>query len=578
MAALLRALPAYAPPDRMQAWFAQAAARADSARNAAGPGSARAAATDAAGILQFEPPATMGAIFAAAAAQAEQAQAPQRAAIQARLADGDDAAQVLGAPVHDSTRAWLQQLPVAGTTAGVDAPVLQHNGGADASVGDATAPLDAQQMANRSSSSVTPGDASPAPVRAATMPASHAAQTGDAAHPTDARPAPAARRARRRRWMPALALAASVTLAVGVGLQWQATAPPAASMDAAPAVAAPADLAQAQAEQQPGSARDNQAPLGDSRPLAPASAAAAVPTSPDSALQERMRRPASAPPPEFAPPPPPMPMPAPAPALPAEASIIAPAPPAPLAAPPEPAPIAAAPAADLALPSLPAPAAPSVSASVAERPSSSAHRDAAVPDAANAMQAAARNQAKPAAVPAVAATPPANDTRQPSGQLDSGKPAPVIQAAPTAARAPQDAQLSRARPIRRAPLQKDAATQQRVQESTAAQPPGSAPTRAAPPASAADDASSSARPVQLLALTSSPDDWLDHALPAGQHGPVQLRIWAADPEANAFRQWLDRLRKAYSQRNVPLQLDIAGDPRLPTDRVRVETVSAMQPE
>ncbi|KLD71955.1 hypothetical protein [Xanthomonas pisi] len=577
MAALLRALPAYAPPDRMQAWFAQAAAQADSARHAAGPGSAQAAATDAADTLQFEPPATMGAIFAAAAAQAEQAQAPQRAAIQARLEDGDDAAQVLGAPVHDSTRAWLQQqLPVPGTTAGVGAPALQHNGGADAFVGDATAPLDAQQMANHSSSSVTPGDASPAPVRAATMPASHAAQTGDAAHPTDARPAPAARRARRQRWMPALALAASVTLAVGVGLQWQATAPPAASMDAAPAVAAPADLAQAEAEQQPGSAQDNQAPLGESRPLAPASAAAAVPTAPDSALQERMRQPASAPPPAFAPPPPPMPMPAPA--QPAEASVSAPAPPPPLAAPPEPAPIAAAPAADLALPSLPAPVAPSVSASVAERPSSSAHRNAAVPDAANAVQAAARNQAKPAAVPAIAATPPANDTRQPSGQLDSGKPAPVIPAAATAAPAPQDAQLSRAPPIKRAPLQKDAATQQRVQEPTAAQPPRSASTGAALPASAADDASRSARPVQLLALTTSPETWLDHALPAGQHGPVQLRIWAADPEANAFRQWLDRLRKAYSQRNVPLQLDIARDPRLPTDRVRIETVSATQPE
>ncbi|MCC8606712.1 hypothetical protein [Xanthomonas vesicatoria] len=116
-----------------------------------------------------------------------------------------------------------------------------------------------------------------------------------------------------------------------------------------------------------------------------------------------------------------------------------------------------------------------------------------------------------------------------------------------------------------------------MQEHIATQAPGPASTVAAPPASAEDNARRPAKPVQLLALTNAPDAWLAHALPAGQHGPVHMRVWAADPEANAFRQWIDQLRKAYSQRKVPAQLEIARDPRLPTDRVRVETVDATQP-
>lgn len=560
----------------MQAWFAQAAAQADSTRNSAAPGSAQTTSADAADTLQFEPPATMGAIFAAAAAQAEQAQAAQRAAIHARLADGDDAAQALGAPVNDSTRAWLQQqLPVTSTATHVAAPALRETDGADASVGDGTAPVEATQTASRSSSSVAPGDTSLAPVLvAATSPiTSQTAQPGHTAQANDATRAhpPVARRARRQRWMPALALAASVTLAVGVGLQWQATAPPTTSMQAAPAAAMPADQAQAQAEaeSQTRSAPDNQAPLPQIPQPEPAPASAS--TDFDSTVEERMHQPASAPPPPaFAPPP------MPAPAQPVESLVVVPAPPAPAAAPSEPAPIAAAPAADLALPALPAPVAPSVSASVAEMPSPSANRNAAVPNTANAAQASVLNKPKPAAAPAFASATPANDM-QPFGQLDAGNPAHSTPAAAVVSRAPQDTQLSRAL-IKRAPLQKDAAAQQPVQEHTAAQTPVQASTVAAPQASAADDAARSSKPVHLLALTTSPDTWLDHALPAGQRGPVQLRIWTADPEANAFRQWLDQLREAYSKRNVPAQLDIARDPRLPTDRVRVETVSPTQPK
>ncbi|MEA9586732.1 hypothetical protein VC279_14740 [Xanthomonas sp. WHRI 10064A] len=581
LAALLRALPAYAPPDRMQAWFAQAAAQADSTRNTAGPGSAQTTSADAADTLQFEPPATMGAIFAAAAVQAEQAQAAQRAAIHARLADGDDAAQALGAPVHDSTRAWLQQqLPVASTATHAAAPALRENDSDDAPVGDGTAPVEATQTASRSSSSVAPGDTSPAPVPVAATPpiTSHEAQTGDKAQANDAtRAHPPTRRARRQRWMPALALAASVTLAVGVGLQWQATAPPTPSMQAAPAAAMPADQAQA-AEKLTRSAPDNQAPLPQIPQPEPAPAPASTSASAsasasadfDSTVEERMHQPAYAPPPAFAPPP------MPAPAQPVESLVVVPTPPAPAAAPSEPAPIAAAPAADLALPALPAPVAPSVSASVAEMPSPSANRNAAVPDTAIAAQARVRSKPKPAAAPAFAAATPANDM-QPFGQLDAGNSAHSTPAAAVVSRAPQDTQLSRAL-IKRAPLQKDAATQQRVQEHTAAQAPGPVSTVAAPQASTADDAARSSEPVHLLALTTSPDTWLDHALPAGQRGPVQLHIWTADPEANAFRQWLDQLRKAYSKRNVPAQLDIARDPRLPTDRVRVETVSPTQPK
>ncbi|KTF30981.1 hypothetical protein LMG919_20260 [Xanthomonas vesicatoria] len=574
LAALLHALPPYAPPDRMQGWFAQAAAQADSARNATGIGSAQAASTDTADTLQFEPPATMGAVFAAAAAQVEQTQAAQRAAIHARLADGDDAAQVLGAPVHDATRAWLQQqqLGVPSTAPGIGGSALRENNRADTSVGDDTARMEAEQATSRSSSTATSGDASPAPVRPAPMPSPPDTQTGDAAHVTETTRthSPAPRRARRQRWMPALALAASVTLAVGVGLQWQATAPPTAAMEAAPAAAAPADQAQAEAEKQTRSTQSTQAPLGQIQQPEPAPISASASTDADGTIEQRMHQPAPAPPPAFAPPP------MPAPAQPAESRVVAPAPPVPPEAPSAPAPIAAAPAADLLLPSLPAPVAPSVSASVEELPSSSAHRIATVPDAANTMTAPARNTAKPAAAFPFAAATPADDT-QSSGQLDAGNPAHSAPVAAAVSRAPQDAQLSRASSIKRAPLQKYPAAQQRVQEHIATQAPEPASTVAAPPASAEDNARRQAKPVQLLALTNAPDAWLDRALPARQHGPVHLRVWAADPEANAFRQWIDQLRKAYSQRNMPAQLDIARDPRLPTDRVRVETLDATQP-
>ncbi|WP_047698455.1 hypothetical protein [Xanthomonas vasicola] len=43
------------------------------------------------------------------AAQAEQAQAAQRAAVQARLAQGGTASHTLGAPLSDAARSWIAQ-------------------------------------------------------------------------------------------------------------------------------------------------------------------------------------------------------------------------------------------------------------------------------------------------------------------------------------------------------------------------------------------------------------------------------------------------------------------------------------
>ncbi len=103
LAALLRALPAHTPPASMQAWFAQAARNADAERAAVHPPQ---------DTLQFEAPATMAAMFAAAAAQAEQAQTARRAAVQARLAQGQPVDQAGTTNLSESARAWIaaQQL------------------------------------------------------------------------------------------------------------------------------------------------------------------------------------------------------------------------------------------------------------------------------------------------------------------------------------------------------------------------------------------------------------------------------------------------------------------------------------
>ncbi|WP_372361159.1 hypothetical protein ACCQ10_15275 [Xanthomonas sp. NCPPB 1325] len=574
MATLLRALPAHAPPASMQAWFAQAARHADRARSAAGSGSAQDP-----GTLQFEPPASMNAVFAAAAAQAEQAQAAQRAAIHARMSDGEDAAQALGAPLHDTTRAWLQQHTPSPPTAAVPvAPVLQGRVGDQTPAGDDTAPAGVQQAANRASSDSAPRTASLAPPQAAATPSftSPAAAPGGTAPPQTALHGHAPGRARRQRWMPAVALAASVTLVVGVGLRWQATAPqqpPADAYEPAPA--------SAQVEADTGAtatAADGKQPATGQRLPAPPDQGEAV---------ERMPQPAPSPPASPMPAPPPMPAPAAvaeSPPMPAPASRAAPigiareAPAAPAAAP---APIAPPPEAALAPPALPAPPAPIASTTVEQRQSSTTDgvAPASMTDGTLASPRTALPQAAPMPIRTRSNAAAAIDVQR-SQALDPNTPVSSAQHGATTPQALQDARrLSLPAPHERMPVPKEAAAQPGAPEdakaSAAAKP--AAPAGTSTTAATESGVSTPGTSIQLVALSAPPDAWIDQYLHTHPGAPARLRIWAGEPEATAFRQWLDRLRAAARQHDWSTPVDVIREPRLPPDRVRIEVISTAQP-
>ncbi|KHL53784.1 hypothetical protein [Xanthomonas cannabis] len=577
MATLLRALPAYAPPASMQAWFAQAARQADRARSAAGSGSGSAQDPDA---LQFEPPASMNAVFAVAAAQAEQAQAAQRAAIQARMSDGEDAAQALGAPLHDTTRAWLQQhTPSPPTAAMPVAPVLQGRGGDQTPAGDGTAPAGVQQAANRASSESSPRTALLAPPQAAATPsfASPAAAPGGAAPPKTALHGHAPGRARRQRWMPAVALAASVTLVVGVGLRWQATAPQQAPADAyEPAPAS----AQVEAETDTGAtatAAGGNQPVTGQRLPAPLDQGDAV---------ERMPQPAPSPMPA----PPPMPAPAAvaeSPPMPARASRaapigIAPPPPAAPAAAPAPAPIAPPPAAALTPPALPAPPAPIASTTVEQRQSSTTDgvAPASMTDGTLASPRTALPQAAPMPIRTRSNAAAAIDVQR-SQALDANTLVSSAQHGATTPQALQDAQRLSLPPLphERMPLPNDAAAQPGAREdakaSAAAEP--AAPAGTSTTAAIESSVSTPGTSIQLVALSAPPDAWVDQYLQTHPRAPARLRIWTGKPEAAAFRQWLDRLRAATRRHDWSTPVDVIREPRLPPDRVRIEVISTAQP-
>ncbi|MBB3833393.1 hypothetical protein FHR55_001603 [Xanthomonas arboricola] len=571
MATLLRALPAHAPPASMQAWFAQAARQADRARSAAGSGSGSGSAQDP-GTLQFEPPASMNAVFAAAAAQAEQAQAAQRAAIHARMSDGEDAAQALGAPLHDTTRAWLQQhTPSPPTAAMPVAPVLQGSVGDQTPAGDGTAPAGVQQAANRASSDSSPRTASLAPPQAAATPSftSPAAAPGGAAPPHAALHGHAPGRARRRRWMPAVALAASVTLVVGVGLRWQATAPQHA-YEPAPA--------SAQVETETGAtatATDGKQPATGQRLPAPPDQGGAV---------ERMPQPAPSPPASPMPAPPPMLAPAAvaeSPPMPAPASRAAPigiAPPSPAAAR---APIAPPPAAVLAPPALPAPPAPIANTTVEQRQSSNTDgvAPASMADGTLASPHTATPQAAPMPVGTRSNAASAIDVQR-SQAMDANTLVSSAQHGATTPQALQDARpLSLPAPHERMPVPKDAAAQPGAREdakaSAAAKP--AAPAGTSTTAATESSVSTPGTSTQLVALSAPPDAWIDQYLHTHPGAPARLRIWTGEPEATAFRQWLDRLRAAARQHDWSTPVDVIREPRLPPDRVRIEVISTAQP-
>lgn len=98
LSALLKALPAYAPPKSLQA-SVQAAARA--AQEEAGRRRAGTAA------LPFSAPPALAAAVLEEAARVQAAQAMRRDALLGRVAAGEPAADVLGAPVSPVTRDWL---------------------------------------------------------------------------------------------------------------------------------------------------------------------------------------------------------------------------------------------------------------------------------------------------------------------------------------------------------------------------------------------------------------------------------------------------------------------------------------
>ncbi|WP_454741521.1 hypothetical protein [Cupriavidus necator] len=98
LSALLKALPAYAPPKSLHA-SVQAAARAaqeEADRRRAGTAA-----------LPFSAPPALAAAVLEEAARVQAAQAMRRDALLGRVAAGEPAADVLGAPVSPATRDWL---------------------------------------------------------------------------------------------------------------------------------------------------------------------------------------------------------------------------------------------------------------------------------------------------------------------------------------------------------------------------------------------------------------------------------------------------------------------------------------
>ncbi|PPU03587.1 hypothetical protein [Xanthomonas arboricola] len=545
----------FEPPASMDAPFFASAAQADSPSTATPADGSRNTTAQ-----QFEPPSSMAAVFAAAAAQADLSQAARRAAIQGRLGAGEDAAQALGAPVQDATRAWLQQLPPATGSDFTDGDArYRHDGAEAAASADDSQP--AAQAANAEVSGPAAGDSTQSVAQAmATAEVTTNATTPDAAAAADALHAatPAARRARRQRWMPALALAASVTLAVGVGLHWQATAPlPAPPMEAARvAVQEPADQPnESQAAPMPASpAKSDSGSAFEGDLVAKRSP---VPTPLASMPPPVSAKPSAA----FAAPPSPAPSASPAP----------PAPPAPAAALPEPM---------VAAPAPPMPAAPMAAianADVDATQTLSAERESVAIANGSAQQ---TTQERPKVAPAPSAHVPgapllAIDTQQRS-LAEAGKPTPFIPA-DSATPATQPSGLLSRTPPKTAPLKAPAAQRRQADDAAAmsgeaAAAPASQPISASRLATSdtAQQRAASAAAAQLLPLSSAPGDWIGRHLRAGHRAPTRLHLEAATPDAPDVRRWVDQLRTICRDRGWSTQIEIAPNTQLPADRLRIE--------
>ncbi len=594
ISALLRALPAYAPPAGMDAWFVQAARAAAVAHAATTAGAAAKALQAQAGAapviraagaqtFDFEPPASLHAAFAAAAAQADQAQASQRQAVQTQLARGGDAVQAVGAPLSAQARAWidaqqhveLAERPTAfvrSVSSRGDAPSdseLYTGTAAPAALSDLAEAASARRFeinSNNKTNSDSDSDSDSDNHRLGKHVHAHAAQasTGPVPQPASERdtrevaaaattqaqqpamadthvPAtPALRSTRRRRWMPTLAFAASITLAVGVGLQWQAHQPvPDAAMDVAPAP--PLDA--------------HQATTDSGQPPLPMAQLIDAPAASSMAVQAPIDAPASST--ESAQPAPPSP--AQAPAVTAK-SLPTPAPPlAPAVAPPAAAPAPPAPSefAVAAAPSLPEPMAEGNAAAEA---APTAAPPAAAPIAASRADASAdaslaqTTSTRPAAMPSRTSA----ESDAPSSVMDRSRSTSSISPADIASvpAATVVGQLSA--PARRAPLIHNDARRD-IQSAPL-------PTEASLAMQVPAKPSPAPRPAgEVVALSVPPADWL--AQHATSHAPPRIRLWAAAPDAPAVQRWAAGLRKQIQQRGWTTRVDVLQDTQLAADQL-----------
>lgn len=538
LAALLRALPAHTPPASMQAWFAQAARNADAERAAVHPPQ---------DTLQFEAPATMAAMFAAAAAQAEQAQAVRRAAVQARLAQGQPIDQAGTTNLGESARAWI-----AAQSPHADMAELRPT--ADVAAASA-ASLATAAPASAEEAAVASGVASralPAPDLASTSAStSHASQAQAAAAATaSSNPAPAGnaaarrRSSRRPRWMPTLAFAASITLVVGIGLQWQAGQPTAE----APAAAAVGTAVVEPSTVHPAKRAPEQLDPGAGHALV----LPAVPAPADAEVPETAARPSAA-----APSPPRAPSALPSPAFAPEPASA-------------PAPVAPAPSFDSALAAKPTPgtdlqsadAQPSAAPAPAPAPIAALPEDASVTGS---LAASARRSAPAALAPIPPSPAPASLPAPPplteQAQIVINATDGTLQS-----RAPGAGQPAPLRVLHAPLAQTDAAR---------ATPPTSQPAISTTAVDAGMSRAKSA-PVRIAPIKRAmpPADWLARHAAADDHAPARIRILAATPDASEVQDWANRLRERLRQRGWSTQVEVLQDAGLEADQLRVEPLTA----
>lgn len=564
ISAMLRALPAYAPPAGMDAWFVQAA-RAAAANAATTAGAATEAPQAQAGsapviraagaqTFNFEPPASLHAAFAAAAAQADQAQASQRQAVQRQLAHGGDAVQAVGAPLSAQARAWidaqqhveLAERPTAfvrsvSSRGDVPSDSEPYTGtAAPAALSDLAEATSARRL-EINSNNKTDSDSDSDNHRLGKHVHAHAAQASSAPVPQPASerdtrevaaaattqapqramadthvPAmPALRSTRRRRWMPTLAFAASITLAVGVGLQWQAHQPvPDAAMDVAPAPPSDAHHATTDSGQPPlPMAQLIDAPAASSMVVqapidAPASSTASAPAYAQPALPSPAEAPAGA-----------------------AKSLPAPAPPL--------APAVARPAA--------APAAAPIAASRAD----------ASADASLAQTTPTRPAAMPSRTSAAANAP--SSAMERSKSPSSISPADMA-SVPAATVVGEFSAPTRRAPVIRNDAQRDSQSAPLPAEASLAMQVPAKPSPAPRPAG------------EVVALSVRPTAWFAQRAP--NTAPPRIRLWAAAPDAPAVQRWAAGLRKQIQQRGWTTRVDVLQDTQLAADQLRVDVSSS----